>query len=532
MKQVFGIVLSLVMVAGFFPGCSKETAPGQKPVASKMRSDPLSEAELRKFAGSVRRVDGDAEAHYQMALHFQDNYRHKLAIDELRQVLQRNPSHVKAYNALGVSYDNLGDHEAAIESYRIALNIDPKLGYVYNNLGYSCLLNGQTDAAVSAFQQAIAISPKEKRYRNNLGLAYVKQDRYEQAYEQFRVLDSTAGAERTFAKVMRDLGKAGQTEKALLAIRRDPEVRPQADHLDAAMPDLIESAEPSRENDPVARLRAVTGSMGKARSTASAAVSDSPSHEEGSPSSAAVQALLDEKPKASAAVVQIPAPPSSLDSPYEIKVAAAVPPEPAPPVAQEAVDHYPIAAVALADSSPRVKQPATLMRSPYVNEVQKEVRAIAPPQVMLAQPAAAESAEIREERILMAASSTRAAGWQNAPEPRATAQKGLVEVEVANGNGVKGSAGRVAEHLRRNGFNVVRVMDAHSQDHFDTKIFYYGNLAEARQVLSALPKSVAEDELYELESMGGRIRVLVGQDLTELRRPAIAKSSMPAASAR
>ena len=109
--------------------------------------------------------------------------------------------------------------------------------------------------------------------------------------------------------------------------------------------------------------------------------------------------------------------------------------------------------------------------------------------------------------------------------PGRTAEKGLVEVEVANGNGVKGSAGKVAEHLRRSGFNVVRVMDAQSPDHFSTKVFYYGNLAEARQVLSAIPEVSADAELYELESMGSRIRLLVGRDLIERSRNKVAKSS-------
>ncbi len=112
----------------------------------------------------------------------------------------------------------------------------------------------------------------------------------------------------------------------------------------------------------------------------------------------------------------------------------------------------------------------------------------------------------------MAASSPRATGWQNAPDPGDTAGKGLIQVEVANGNGVKGSAGKVAAHLRRNGFDVVRVVDAQSHDHFSTKVFYYGNLAAARRALAAIPE-VADAELYEMESMGNHIRVLVGKDL-------------------
>jgi tetratricopeptide (TPR) repeat protein len=517
-NRAIGLVSALILLSGLIYGCySREAVPEKKIIYGQdIKPNPLSEEELRKFAGTIRPVDGEAEAHYQLALHFQQKNRHKLAIDELRLVLQRSPAHAKAYNALGVSYDNLGDHEAAIESYQIALKLDSKLDYVYNNLGYSYLLNGQTAEAVGAFQQAISIKATEKRYRNNLGLAYTKQERYDLAFEQFRALDTSAGAEKTFAKVMSDLGKSDQTGNVLAAIKPAAEAQANVSEPAHEMPDLAQASDTLPANDPIARFQALAGSMGKSSSTAPPAAFESPPHKEGSPSPTVAQALLDEKPKAPAAVVQIPAPPASLESPYEIKVAAAAPPEPAPPVAQEAVNQYPIAAVALADSTPRVKQPATPMRSPYVNAVQKEMRAIEPPQVMLAQPVESESAEIREERILMAASSTRAAGWQNAPEPKATAERGIVEIEVANGNGVKGSAGKVAEHLRRNGFKVVRVLDAQSHDHFSTKVFYYGgNLKEAQRLLKAIPEIASDAELYELESMGSHIRLLIGKDLIE-----------------
>jgi hypothetical protein len=127
--------------------------------------------------------------------------------------------------------------------------------------------------------------------------------------------------------------------------------------------------------------------------------------------------------------------------------------------------------------------------------------------------------EKHEEQILVAASSIKAGGWQPPPEPRGTAGKGIVEVEVANGNGVKGAAGKVAAHLRRCGFKVVRVMDAESHDHFSTKVFYFGgNLKEAQNLLKVIPEIADVAELYELESMGNHVRLLIGKDLVEKNR--------------
>jgi hypothetical protein len=546
------LMVSAIVAVGLFYGCSpRDTVPGQKVVYGKFNADPLTEAELRKFASSVRRVDGEAEAHYRLALHFQENYRHKLAIDELRQVLQRNPAHVKAYNALGVSYDNLGDHEAAIESYQIALKIDSNLDYVYNNLGYSYLLNGQVSEALSAFQKAIAINANEKRYRNNLGLAYVKQGRYQQAYEQFLALDTVAGAEKTFSKVMQELGKGSQTENVLLAVKSAPASMAKVKDPTPIMPDLAQREEPKAGNDPVARFQTVTGSMSQPNgsdASGSAAHADqaseippqvvqaaSPDKSELVPASADSEvvkkaavagsnimqpAVLSEpqpvprspaevqapQKKIAEPVFLIPPPPAGEESLYEVKVTVT----PVAPTVPEPVKLYPIASVALAKSTeaPRKKE---LISSPPANPVQKEVREVGTSEVELV--GKVESQEQQEERVLVAASSTRAAGWQNAPEPGRDAEKGLIEVEVANGNGVKGSAGKVAAQLRRSGFNIVRVMDAQSHDHFSTKVFYYGNINEVRRLLSALPEIAADAELYEMENMGRHIRILIGKDL-------------------
>ena len=233
-----------------------------------IKPNPLSEEELRKFAGSIRMVDGEAEAHYRLALHFQEKYRHKLAIDELKQALQRNPAHFKAYNALGVSFDNLGEHDAAIDSYKRALQIDPKLDYVYNNLGYAYLLKGDPQNAADAFQQAIALNAKETRYRNNLGLVYVKQDKFELAFEQFRALDTDANAEKSLAKVMKDLGKGAATESVLLAVRSVPRKEDVAKPVSPApsLPDLsAKTSETTPGHDPVARFQSVQNGISTLR---------------------------------------------------------------------------------------------------------------------------------------------------------------------------------------------------------------------------------------------------------------------------
>ena len=493
-----------------------------------IKPNPLSQEELRKFTGSIRMVDGEAEAHYRLALHFQEKYRHKLAIDELKQALQRNPAHFKAYNALGVSFDNLGEHDAAIDSYKRALQIDPKLDYVYNNLGYAYLLKGDPQNAADAFQQAIALNAKEKRYRNNLGLVYVKQDKFELAFEQFRALDTDANAENALAKVMKDLGKGAATESVLLAVRSVPRKVDVAQPVSPApsLPDLsAKTSETTPGHDPVARFQSVKNGINTLRDLEIDSDAQDPgisdkadaAAEESADDQDELVAQVKEEP-IKKPVINTPPPPTHAENPYEIKIASAPvadPPKEAAAADKEEIKYYHVSSVTFSQNVEEAKKPAAPYKKFDYQEklMTRELREILPPQIELA--SRMDQAE-HEERILVAASSVKAGGWQNAPEPKRTAEMGLVEIEVANGNGTKGSAGKVAEHLRRNGFKVVMVLDAQSHDHFSTKVFYYGgNLKEAQRLLKAIPEIASDAELYELESMGGHIRLLIGKDLIE-----------------
>jgi Tfp pilus assembly protein PilF len=526
------MMAGVIVLSGLIYGCySREVVPEKKNFYGQdIKPNPLSDEELRKFTGSIRKVDSEAEAHYRLALHFQEKYRHKLAIDELKQALQRKPSHFKAYNALGVSFDNLGDHDAAIDSYKLALLIDPKLDYVYNNLGYAYLLKGDTRNAAEAFQQAIALNAKEKRYRNNLGLVYVKQDKFELAFEQFRALDTDANAEKTLAKVMKDLGKDAATESVLLAVKSVPRKEDVAKPASPApsLPDLsAKTPETTLGHDPVARFRSVTNGINTLRDLEidsdfrNPGISDQP--DAAAEESAGNQDVLVAQVKEESIkkpVITIPPPPTN-ENPYEIKIASAPvadPPKAAVTADKQETKYYHVSSVTFSRDVEEAKRSAAQREKIDCQEalVTRELREILSPQIELA--SRMDQAE-HEERILVAASSIKAGGWQNAPEPKRTAEMGIVEVEVANGNGVKGSAGKVAEHLRRNGFNVVMVQDAQSHDHFNTKIFYYGgNLKEAKRLLKAIPEIASDAELYELESMGGHIRLLLGKDLIERNR--------------
>ena len=187
-------------------------------------SSSFTENALSEFASSVKKVDGQAESHYKMALHFQRNRRHKLAIEELNNALQQDPAMAKAYNAMGVSYDKLRENSQAIHCYQLALKIDSDLDYVHNNLGYSYLHISNLDAAIVSFKKAIQLNDENKRYHNNLALAYVMNDRYDLAIDQLKSLEGGPHAGETVAKLAQRLGKKDfekQIVSALLKIESE-----------------------------------------------------------------------------------------------------------------------------------------------------------------------------------------------------------------------------------------------------------------------------------------------------------------------
>ena len=156
-KQQIRILLILLLSCSFLfmTGCSGlRDWWGYDASTSQMRGNNyvFANSDLNQFYSSVSPLNGTVESDYRLARYFQKRGKHKFAVDELLEAIRKDPSFIKAYNALGVSYDHLGHFDLAAKSYKFALQLNPDLDYVYNNLGYSYLLNEDFNAAIDAFQ--------------------------------------------------------------------------------------------------------------------------------------------------------------------------------------------------------------------------------------------------------------------------------------------------------------------------------------------------------------------------------------------
>jgi hypothetical protein len=87
-------------------------------------------------------------------------------------------------------------------------------------------------------------------------------------------------------------------------------------------------------------------------------------------------------------------------------------------------------------------------------------------------------------------------------------------VDVSNGNGVRGMAKRVFNHLIGRGFRVGRLTNAPHFGYNRTLIFHnLGQSANAKRVADALPGN-SESGIIELNNSGNRVQVILGSDMT------------------
>jgi len=137
-KKVIGLAVTVGMLGS---GCSTV----KRDVA---RWHEAEDKEVSRFVSGVQPFRGNPDSHYLIACYYQDKGDQLKAIDEFKKALLCKPDYVKAYNGLGVSYDQLGDFSKAVESYRAALRIHPGLDYIHNNLGYSYLMQERIEEAI------------------------------------------------------------------------------------------------------------------------------------------------------------------------------------------------------------------------------------------------------------------------------------------------------------------------------------------------------------------------------------------------
>jgi Flp pilus assembly protein TadD len=424
----------------------------------------VSDQDVNQFLSSVRKVDGALEAKYRMARHFQKRRKHKVALIELKEIIQIDPTFVKAYNAIGFSYDCLGDYNKAIRFYKLALKINPNLGYVNNNLGFAYLLNGDYDNAIEAFRKAVALDERDKRFRNNLGFAFAKKGQYEEAIEQFKITGDEYSA---YHKLGQILYREGNYEMAF-------RYNEKAYHAKTSAQIMSSLSRSDKRNGSTGSLQVKENDE---RFESSGVMSDdvreSLKRDDITPTAAIPGLSTDVNEN------QVPGDETARIKPVIIRKS--------------------------------IKKDSGLAEKPD-QEGERGGKLYSYGQTIDALPTN-HSDSYKKQVALKAESQDMICLTKN---ERAQSNNAIlkVEIEISNGNGVNGMASRLGRYLREKGFKVTRLSNANSFRHEKTKIFYYnGNLKDVHRLLQEVPNHMDIKNIIELKQKGNRLKILIGKDM-------------------
>ena len=120
---------------------------------------------------SVTHGQNNPQAFYQLGRYYHGQTRYDLALESYRQALSLQPQYVDALTGMGVAHATLGQYDEALLVFRAAASLDPGSVYAQNNLGYIYWLRNERDEALRAYRQALRLDPMNARTRENLRLA-------------------------------------------------------------------------------------------------------------------------------------------------------------------------------------------------------------------------------------------------------------------------------------------------------------------------------------------------------------------------
>jgi len=152
-----------------------------------------------------------------------------------RQVIEIDPTHVRAHNNLAVLVDQMGDHDVALEHLQAALELDPENAEVLANLGAVLAAHGSYDQAESHLRRASRLDPTSLDVRANMGLIYYRRGLYGQADQEFRWVceqdSSHALAHFYRGEALNQLGRIDEALEVLSQASRLQPERPRTYYL-------------------------------------------------------------------------------------------------------------------------------------------------------------------------------------------------------------------------------------------------------------------------------------------------------------
>jgi tetratricopeptide (TPR) repeat protein len=143
-----------------------------------------------------------------------------------KRVVELEPKHKTAWNALGISYELLRRFDDAIASFKKQLEVNPDDERAWNLIAGTYTDQQKYDEAIAAYKKQLEISPLDPSAHLGLGSVYLEVKKYSDAVPE---LEQAASLTPDNAMVQVNLGRAylglKQNDKALTAFDKGLEIQ-------------------------------------------------------------------------------------------------------------------------------------------------------------------------------------------------------------------------------------------------------------------------------------------------------------------
>lgn len=162
-------------------GCAG-TGGGSAPAAE---SSPMATATSRNVDTPERRR---AEIRIELAAQYFQAGQAAVALDQVSQALQADPTYPDAHNLLALIYMELRENARAEAAFQQALRLAPRDPDILNNYGWFLCQTDRIDAALAQFAQALAnpLYAQPAKSLNNSGICELRRGRDEPAKAFFQ----------------------------------------------------------------------------------------------------------------------------------------------------------------------------------------------------------------------------------------------------------------------------------------------------------------------------------------------------------
>lgn len=430
----------------------------------------------------VRHSYEQAKAQYDLGRYYHGQLRYSQAILAYRQALAMNPDMVDALNAMGVAYAESGDLALARQQFEAALKLQPSSVNTYNNLGFVNYLAGAYQSAIGAFKQALRIDAGDKKARENLVLAYDKMGLGNQI-ARTKVPDQAVSAQHSMEKGTQKDMRSAWVEISPSIYAMHPPAAQEAHSAETPLVREVDIAPVVR----VATVEAVPVAVPRAATI-------SPAHAEQSPVAPLAEAYLQVMNgngvkgiarKVSRYLTELGYPPAGITN------------YPSFNEARTRIEYR-------SDYAEQARRLSTLLPGGGVVSKVDALGGHAKIKLVLGN-------DIRHEPISwnFAGKLSQSIGAAGGGDSVAHTPP----LEVANGNGVKGIARKVANYLSVMGYRTTSVYDLRPFNKAVTRIEYRkGYISQAIKLGNALPGEVA---YIESAGLRGEMRLVLGHDIKQ-----------------